>query len=67
MEAGSGRRETEVSGPIKQVSGWIGVDRWLLPALGTPWEPGTAFEAVLPHGEGHGPAPGLKPRPGTTA
>ncbi|HZP56239.1 MAG TPA: DoxX family membrane protein [Dehalococcoidia bacterium] len=22
-----------------KVSGWIGVDRWLLPALGTPWEP----------------------------
>ena len=23
-----------------KVAGWIGVDRWLLPALGTPWEPG---------------------------
>jgi thiosulfate dehydrogenase [quinone] large subunit len=23
-----------------KVSGWIGIDRWLLPALGTPWEPG---------------------------
>jgi len=21
-------------------AGWIGLDRWLLPALGTPWEPG---------------------------
>ena len=23
-----------------KVAGWIGVDRWLLPALGTPWAPG---------------------------
>lgn len=23
-----------------RVAGWIGLDRWLLPALGTPWEPG---------------------------
>lgn len=22
-------------------AGWIGLDRWLLPALGTPWQPGT--------------------------
>lgn len=29
-----------------KVAGWIGVDRWLLPALGTPWEPGGAFKAV---------------------
>ena len=21
-------------------SGWIGLDRWLLPMLGTPWRPG---------------------------
>ncbi|HLF78047.1 MAG TPA: DoxX family membrane protein [Dehalococcoidia bacterium] len=26
-----------------KVSGFIGVDRWLLPALGTPWEPGGVF------------------------
>jgi thiosulfate dehydrogenase [quinone] large subunit len=35
-----------------KVSGWIGVDRWLLPALGTPWQPGTAVQRVerrLPH------------------
>lgn len=25
-------------------AGWIGLDRWLLPALGTPWQPGRAFE-----------------------
>ncbi|MEX0750586.1 MAG: DoxX family membrane protein [Dehalococcoidia bacterium] len=24
-----------------KVAGWIGIDRWLLPALGTPWDPGT--------------------------
>lgn len=23
-----------------KTAGWIGVDRWLLPLLGTPWEPG---------------------------
>jgi thiosulfate dehydrogenase [quinone] large subunit len=23
-----------------KVAGWIGLDRWVLPALGTPWEPG---------------------------
>ena len=23
-----------------KVAGWIGIDRWLLPALGTPWDPG---------------------------
>jgi thiosulfate dehydrogenase [quinone] large subunit len=32
-----------------KVSGWIGIDRWLLPVLGTPWEPGRAVEGVLPH------------------
>ena len=24
-------------------AGWIGLDRWLLPALGTPWQPGEVF------------------------
>lgn len=24
-------------------AGWIGLDRWLLPALGTPWQPGGIF------------------------
>jgi thiosulfate dehydrogenase [quinone] large subunit len=27
-----------------RVCGWIGVDRWLLPALGLPWKPGTMFQ-----------------------
>jgi thiosulfate dehydrogenase [quinone] large subunit len=26
-----------------RVCGWIGIDRWLLPALGLPWKPGTWF------------------------
>jgi thiosulfate dehydrogenase (quinone) large subunit len=26
-----------------RVAGWIGVDRWLLPALGLPWKPGAWF------------------------
>jgi thiosulfate dehydrogenase [quinone] large subunit len=25
-------------------AGYIGLDRWVLPALGTPWQPGTLFE-----------------------
>ncbi|MGI9057169.1 MAG: hypothetical protein ACR2H5_01170 [Ktedonobacteraceae bacterium] len=28
-----------------RVCGWIGLDRWLLPALGLPWKPGTWFRA----------------------
>ena len=24
-------------------AGWIGLDRFLLPLLGTPWQPGQAF------------------------
>lgn len=24
-------------------AGWLGLDRWLLPALGTPWQPGEAW------------------------
>ncbi|MFS8571303.1 MAG: DoxX family membrane protein [Thermaerobacter sp.] len=25
-------------------AGWYGLDRWVLPALGTPWEPGSLFQ-----------------------
>lgn len=32
-----------------KVSGWIGVDRWLLPALGTPWQPGNVIRPLVPH------------------
>ena len=32
-------------------AGWIGLDRWLLPALGTPWQPGAiALERQREHG-----------------
>jgi thiosulfate dehydrogenase [quinone] large subunit len=31
-----------------RVCGWIGIDRWLLPALGLPWNPGTWFRAETP-------------------
>jgi thiosulfate dehydrogenase [quinone] large subunit len=27
-----------------KVAGWWGLDRWVLPMLGTPWEPGEVFE-----------------------
>jgi thiosulfate dehydrogenase (quinone) large subunit len=26
-----------------KTAGWWGLDRWILPALGTPWRPGTVF------------------------
>ncbi len=26
-----------------KIAGWWGLDRWILPALGTPWSPGTVF------------------------
>jgi thiosulfate dehydrogenase [quinone] large subunit len=32
-----------------KVSGWIGLDRWLLPLLGTPWQPGTLFSGHAHH------------------
>lgn len=25
-------------------AGWYGLDRWILPALGTPWQPGALFD-----------------------
>lgn len=28
-----------------KTAGWIGLDRWLLRALGTPWQPGETFRA----------------------
>lgn len=33
-----------------RVCGWIGVDRWLLPAIGLPWKPGTLFQQRQQHG-----------------
>lgn len=43
-----------------KVAGWIGVDRWLLPALGTPWQPGAAVQRVSGHRIGKG-EPGTRP------
>lgn len=34
-----------------RTAGWFGVDRWLLPALGTPWSPGYVFH--IDHGDTH--------------
>ena len=31
-----------------KTAGWIGLDRWLLPALGTPWRPGYLRKAQRP-------------------
>lgn len=27
-----------------KVAGWYGLDRWVLPLIGTPWQPGKAFQ-----------------------
>lgn len=27
-----------------RTAGWLGLDRWVLPALGTPWRPGYVFD-----------------------
>src|SRR5215212_9922392 len=32
-----------------KVAGWYGLDRWLLPLLGTPWQPGELRGALAPH------------------
>ncbi|MCB2160497.1 DoxX family protein [bacterium] len=31
-----------------RTAGWWGLDRWVLPALGTPWRPGFVFEGEKP-------------------
>ena len=31
-----------------KVAGWFGLDRWLLPALGTPWKAGAIFKRDQP-------------------
>ena len=30
-----------------KTAGWLGIDRWLLPLLGTPWKPGAIFEGKI--------------------
>ncbi len=34
-----------MAGSASTNAGWIGLDRWLLPAVGTPWKPGRLFHA----------------------
>ena len=41
-----------------KVAGWYGLDRWLLPALGTPWRPGR----LLRESDGQGAVSGHRPR-----
>ncbi len=41
-----------------KVAGWMGIDRWLLPALGTPWEPGGITRPLTAR-----VLPGVQPRP----
>lgn len=31
-----------------KTAGWLGLDRWVLPALGTPWRPGFVFQSGEP-------------------
>ncbi len=40
-----------------KTAGWWGLDRWVLPALGTPWRPGLVFrgESGYVAGERRGP------------
>ena len=44
-----------------KVAGWLGLDHWILPALGTPWQPGTLVrhepERVTPEPEQITPTP----------
>lgn len=46
-----------------KVVGWIGLDRWVLPFLGTPWHPGRVFDPIVHRGGGA--PPGSAPRPST--
>ena len=42
-----------------KTAGWWGLDRWVLPALGTPWSPGQIFqEGVGPSGQREAQRPG---------
>jgi thiosulfate dehydrogenase [quinone] large subunit len=43
-----------------KVAGWIGIDRWLLPALGTPWTPGRLVHEAVDQAR---PDAGLRPKP----
>jgi thiosulfate dehydrogenase [quinone] large subunit len=40
-----------------KIAGWWGLDRWILPALGTPWRPGAIFRS---EDSGTGPGGGQR-------
>ena len=46
-----------------KTAGWIGLDRWLLPMLGTPWRPGRMFSGTQAPPEMTG-EPTIRPSPG---
>ena len=45
-----------------KTAGWIGLDRWLLPALGTPWQPGPVVAGLAERGRREAYAPGVRDR-----
>jgi thiosulfate dehydrogenase [quinone] large subunit len=44
-----------------KVAGWIGVDRYLLPLLGTPWHRGRLFQGGGPRGSTASPIGAARP------
>jgi thiosulfate dehydrogenase [quinone] large subunit len=47
-----------------KTAGWWGLDRWILPALGTPWRPGAIFRSHEAGGGGGGAAKKMVERAG---
>jgi len=45
-----------------KTAGWIGLDRWLLPALGTPWQPGPVVAGLAEGRRREAHAPGVRDR-----
>jgi len=43
-----------------KTAGWIGLDRWLLPALGTPWQPGSVARGPAKEGAREPSAPDIR-------
>jgi thiosulfate dehydrogenase [quinone] large subunit len=46
-----------------RTAGWWGLDRWVLPALGTPWRPGLVFERTDDQGSDQSRSKQEKPIP----
>jgi thiosulfate dehydrogenase (quinone) large subunit len=44
-----------------RTAGWYGLDRWLLPILGTPWQPGVIFEGDAAPSQGEAPPRQIRP------